>query len=54
MTYFFSLNNSLGPLVKQIKEDHLTQIIDRLNEYASQQKNDELRGIASIGTVLFI
>ncbi|CEP12785.1 hypothetical protein [Parasitella parasitica] len=40
---------SLGPLVKQIKEENLLQIIDRLNEYASQQKHDELRGIASIG-----
>ncbi|KAG2206299.1 hypothetical protein INT47_007313 [Mucor saturninus] len=39
----------LGPLVKQIKEDNLLQIIDRLSEFASQQKNDELRGIASIG-----
>lgn len=40
---------SLGPLVKQIKEEHLIQIIDRLGEYAAQQKNDELRGIASVG-----
>lgn len=39
----------LGPLVKQIKEENLAAIIDRLNEYASQQKNDELRGIASVG-----
>ncbi|KAI9258404.1 armadillo-type protein [Helicostylum pulchrum] len=39
----------LGPLVKQIKEEHLIQIIDRLSEYASQQKNEELRGIASVG-----
>lgn len=42
---------SLGPLVKQIKEENLLQIIDRLSEFASQQKNDELRGIASIGKV---
>ena len=40
---------SLSPLVKQIQEEHLNQIIERLNEYASQQKNDELRSIASIG-----
>ncbi|KAI8644343.1 armadillo-type protein [Parasitella parasitica] len=39
----------LGPLVRQTKEENLLQIIDRLNEYASQQKNDELRGIACIG-----
>lgn len=39
----------LGPLVKQIKEENLLHIIDRLNEYASQQKNEELRGIASVG-----
>jgi hypothetical protein len=37
--------------VKQIKEEHLLHIIDRLGEYASQKKNDELRGIASIGKV---
>ena len=43
------LSNSLGPLVKQIKEDNLLQIIDCLNGYASQQKNDELRGISSVG-----
>lgn len=47
MLTFFS--NSLGPLVKQIREDNLLQIIDCLNEYASQQKNDELRGISSVG-----
>lgn len=39
----------LGPLVKQIKEENLLHIIDRLIEYASQQKNEELRGIASVG-----
>ncbi|OAD05429.1 TATA binding protein interacting protein [Mucor lusitanicus CBS 277.49] len=39
----------LGPLVKQIKEDNLLHIIDRLSEYAAQQKNEELRGIASVG-----
>ncbi|KAI9483260.1 MAG: armadillo-type protein [Benjaminiella poitrasii] len=39
----------LGPLVKQVKEENLFQIIDRLSEFASQQKNDELRGIASVG-----
>ncbi|KAG1108504.1 hypothetical protein G6F42_015964 [Rhizopus arrhizus] len=39
----------LGPLVKQIKEQNLLHIIDRLSEYASQQKNEELRGIASVG-----
>ncbi|CAO3650666.1 unnamed protein product [Mucor hiemalis] len=39
----------LGPLVKQIKEENLAAIIERLNEFASQQKNDELRGIASVG-----
>jgi len=36
-------------LVKQIKEQNLLHIIDRLSEYASQQKNEELRGIASVG-----
>ncbi|KAI8083963.1 armadillo-type protein [Gilbertella persicaria] len=39
----------LGPLVKQINENHLLQIIDCLCQYASQQTNEELRGIASIG-----
>jgi hypothetical protein len=55
--YIYISNNSLqekkslGPLVKQIKEEHLLYIIDCLGEYASQKKNDELRGIASIGKV---
>ncbi|KAI7907940.1 armadillo-type protein [Cokeromyces recurvatus] len=39
----------LGPLVKQVKEESLCQIMDLLSEFASQQKNDELRGIASVG-----
>ncbi|KAI8979576.1 armadillo-type protein [Mycotypha africana] len=39
----------LGPLVKQIKEENLIYIIDRLNEYIAQQKRDELREIASVG-----
>jgi hypothetical protein len=47
--FFLFFFNSLGPLVKQIKEENLLKIIDCLNEYASQQKNDELRGISSVG-----
>ncbi|KAG0170737.1 Cullin-associated NEDD8-dissociated protein 1 [Apophysomyces sp. BC1034] len=39
----------LGPLVKQIKEEHTLDIIERLGEFAAQQKNEELRSIASIG-----
>ncbi|KAI8366037.1 armadillo-type protein [Radiomyces spectabilis] len=39
----------LGPLVKQIKEEQTLDIIDRLSDFASQPKNEELRGIASIG-----
>lgn len=35
--------------MKQINNDHLMLIIDRLGEHASQTKNDELRGIASVG-----
>ncbi|KAF7722886.1 Cullin-associated NEDD8-dissociated protein 1 [Apophysomyces ossiformis] len=39
----------LGPLVKQIKEEHALDIVDRLGVFAAQQKNEELRSIASIG-----
>ncbi|KAI8099719.1 armadillo-type protein [Halteromyces radiatus] len=39
----------LAPLVKQIREEHMLDIINKLCQFASQQKNEELRGIASIG-----
>ncbi|CAO3610365.1 unnamed protein product [Cunninghamella echinulata] len=39
----------LGPLVKQVSEDHILEIVNNLGQSASQQKNEELRGIASIG-----
>ncbi|ORX60348.1 TIP120-domain-containing protein [Hesseltinella vesiculosa] len=39
----------LGPLVKQIKPEHIGKIIKTLCDFMSQQKNVELRGIASIG-----
>ncbi|OBZ85871.1 Cullin-associated NEDD8-dissociated protein 1 [Choanephora cucurbitarum] len=39
----------LGPLVKQINETNLLEVIECLSQYASQQKNEELRGIAGIG-----
>ncbi|KAI8071314.1 armadillo-type protein [Gongronella butleri] len=39
----------LGPLVKQVKDELIVSIITRLCEFTSQRKNDELRGIASIG-----
>ncbi|CAM0135355.1 unnamed protein product [Umbelopsis sp. WA50703] len=39
----------LGPLVKRIKEAQVLEVIDQLSNFAAQQKNDELRGIASIG-----
>ncbi|KAG1427949.1 hypothetical protein G6F59_003503 [Rhizopus arrhizus] len=38
----------LGPLVKQVKEDCLIDMIDQLDEYTAQTKNEELRGIASV------
>ena len=40
---------SLGPLVRRIKEAQVLEVIDQLSNFAAQQKNDELRGIASIG-----
>ncbi|KAH8556542.1 armadillo-type protein [Umbelopsis sp. PMI_123] len=39
----------LGPLVRRIKEAQVLEVIDQLSNFAAQQKNDELRGIASIG-----
>ncbi|KAI8337575.1 armadillo-type protein [Chlamydoabsidia padenii] len=39
----------LAPLVKQIREENLLDIINKLCQFAGQQKNEELRGIASIG-----
>ncbi|KAG1444863.1 hypothetical protein G6F56_010127 [Rhizopus delemar] len=38
----------LTPLVKQMKEDYLVEMINRLDEYTTQTKNEELRGIASV------
>jgi hypothetical protein len=46
--YFF-YQFSLGPLVRRIKEAQVLEVIDQLSNFAAQQKNDELRGIASIG-----
>lgn len=43
------LKFSLGPLVRRIKEAQVLEVIDQLSNFAAQQKNDELRGIASIG-----
>lgn len=40
--------------MKQTNTDSLGQIIDRLCENAAQQKNDELRGIASVGKDHFV
>ncbi|KAI8375217.1 armadillo-type protein [Blakeslea trispora] len=39
----------LGPLVKQINDTNLLEVIECLSQYAFQQKNEELRGIAGIG-----
>ncbi|CEI99860.1 hypothetical protein RMCBS344292_13940 [Rhizopus microsporus] len=38
----------LGPLVKQIREEQLFDLIDRLDEYTTQTASEELRGIASV------
>ncbi|RCH96938.1 Cullin-associated NEDD8-dissociated protein 1 [Rhizopus azygosporus] len=38
----------LGPLVKQIREEQLFELIDRLDEYTTQTASEELRGIASV------
>lgn len=35
--------------MKRIKEAQVLEVIDQLSNFAAQQKNDELRGIASIG-----
>ncbi|CAO3590165.1 unnamed protein product [Absidia cylindrospora] len=45
----------LAPLVKQIRDEHMLNILNNLCQFAAQQKNEELRGIASIGlkTVVF-
>ncbi|KAI8987133.1 armadillo-type protein [Pilobolus umbonatus] len=39
----------LGPLVKQIKEDRILEVIDCLSQFATDSKNEELRSIASVG-----
>jgi hypothetical protein len=38
--------------VKRIKEAQVLEVIDQLSNFAAQQKNDELRGIASIGKLI--
>ncbi|CAO3690582.1 unnamed protein product [Rhizopus microsporus] len=35
----------LGPLVKQIREEQLFELIDRLDEYTTQTASEELRGL---------
>lgn len=40
---------SLGPLVKQVRLDHILEIVDRLSKFASQQDDEVLRGITSMG-----
>jgi cullin-associated NEDD8-dissociated protein 1 len=40
-------------LVSQIKEEYIVEIIDRLSEHAAQQKNEELRGISSVGKFFY-
>ncbi|KAL0093191.1 TATA binding protein interacting protein [Phycomyces blakesleeanus] len=39
----------LGPLVKQIQEEHIIEIVKCLCGFAAQRENEELRGIASVG-----
>ncbi|KAI7863566.1 armadillo-type protein [Spinellus fusiger] len=39
----------LGPLVKQIQDNQIIEIIDCLCRFAVQKDNEELRGIASVG-----
>ncbi|KAI9258536.1 armadillo-type protein [Sporodiniella umbellata] len=38
----------LSPLVKHMTDDYLIKMIDRIDEYTLQTKNEELRGIASV------